>query len=112
MSLMDAKIRIPKKWKWVGDLFMDTAPDYAEMLCTVALTDPTDAPQNGLRLSIALSSVDSIRMKKCLHVGELDALLSACGPIQQLAKLGAENISCEHRLKSVVTFMDSHRQVG
>jgi|ERR1700691_2515615 len=91
---------------------MDTAIDHAEKLCTVALSDPTDAPQNGLRFSFVFSSMDSVRIKKRLHVGDLDAMLSACGPVQQLAKVRAENISYEHTLNSVATFMDQHQQVG
>jgi hypothetical protein len=106
------KTRIPKKWKWVGDLFLDTAPDLVEKLCTVVLSDPTDAPQNGLRFSIMFASVDSLRIKRRLCVAELDTMLSACGPVQQLAKLGAESISHEHTLNHVVTFMDRQRQVG
>jgi hypothetical protein len=91
---------------------MDTAPNHAEKLCAVTLSDPTDPPQNGLRLSIMFSSVDSLRMKRRLYVGELDVMLSACGPVLQMAKLGVENLSYEHRLNSVMTFMDTHQQVS
>jgi len=108
---MGRKTRIPKKWKWVGDLFIDTALDHAEILCTVTLSDSTDPPQNGLRFSIMLSSMDSIRIQSRLNVGELDMMLSACGPVQQLAKLSAESTSYEQRLNHVVTYMDLHQQV-
>ena len=106
------KIRIPKKWKWVGDLFIDTAPDRAEKICTVALSDATDVPQNGLRFSIIFTSVESIRIKKRLNIEELDTMLSACGPVLQLAKLRADNVHYEHTLNTVETFMDTHHQVG
>ena len=106
------KTRIPKKWKWVGDLFLDTAPDHAEKLCSVTLSDPTDAPQNGFRLSIMFSSMDSLQIKRRICIGELDAMLSACGPVQQLAKLGPENISHEHTLNHVATYMDRQQQVS
>jgi hypothetical protein len=109
---MCTKTRIPKKWKWVGDLFLDTSPDHTEKICSVVLSDPTDAPHNSLRFSIVLASVDSLRIKKRLHIGDLCAMLSACGPVQQLVKLGAESTSHEHTLNHMVAFMDRHQQVG
>jgi hypothetical protein len=105
------KSRIPKKWKWVGDLFVDTAPDHAEKLCTVTLSDSTDPLQNGLRFSIMLSSVDSVRIKKRLNVCELDAVLYACGPVQQLAKVGAEDASDADRLNHLMIYMNLQQQV-
>jgi len=105
------KSRIPKKWKWVGDLFVDTAPEYAEKLCTVTLSDSTDPLQNGLRFSIMLSLVDSVRITKRLNVGELDAVLYACGPVQQLAKLSAEDTSCADKLNHLMIYMNLQQQV-
>jgi hypothetical protein len=105
------KSRIPKKWKWVGDLFVDTAPNHAEKLCAVTLSDSTDPLQNGLRFSIMLPSVDSLRIKKRLHVCELDAVLYACGPVQQLAKVSAEDASCADRLNHLMIYMNLQQQV-
>lgn len=104
--------RIPKKWKWSGDLFMNTTPDNAEKLCTVVLSDATDSPLDNLRFSVLFSSMDSIRFTRLLNVGDLAAIQPSCKPVQQLAKLVAENSSDEHVVGSLATFMDKNRQVG
>lgn len=106
------EFRIPKKWKWTGDLFLNNTPDHAEKLCTVVLSDATDSSPDSLRFSILFASMDSIRFTKLLNVGDLAAVLPACKPTQQLAKLRADSNSDADTIRSLATFMDKNRQVG
>lgn len=103
--------RIPKKWKWAGELFINTTPGSGQKLCNVVLSDTTEPPQNGLRLSFLCASMDSIRFKKLLATSELDAVLPACNRLQQLAKLGPESGGDETAFNTLLAFMDRQRKV-
>jgi hypothetical protein len=99
-------IRIPKKWKWCGELFISTA---AEPVCTVTITDTTDHLPEGLRFSVLFSSIDSIRLQKLYSTFEVGWILRACTPIQQLGKLAAESYSDEQ--KHLTKFLTKEQKV-
>ncbi|KAH9947673.1 hypothetical protein B0H21DRAFT_316591 [Amylocystis lapponica] len=82
--------RIPKRWKWMGDLYIDVSPERAERICTAVLSDPSEPRPNGLRFSICLDSVDSLRLAKLYNVHDVFMLLRACDPVQQFAMLGSQ----------------------
>lgn len=103
--------RIPKKWKWTGELLVDVGPSQTETICTITISEPTDPPENAMRLSILMSSIDTVRMQRRLHMGDLEAILPACGPVQQLAKLGCEDSEGEIALKSLADYMGRKKQV-
>lgn len=104
--------RIPKKWKWTGDLFIDTG-DHAERVCSVILSDATDPTQTtGLRLSFIFSSLDSIRFDKLLNVPDLDCILPASGPVQQLARISAESSKDDTSINNLATVMEKMQQVN
>lgn len=83
--------RIPKKWKWSGELFLDVTRDSAERLCNVTLTDSTDHLAEGLRFSVLFSSMDSVRLKRMHGIVDVEWLLQACTTVQQLAKMIPQN---------------------
>ncbi|KAL6304196.1 hypothetical protein BKA93DRAFT_784313 [Sparassis latifolia] len=78
--------RIPKKWKWSGELFLDINPEKADLLCTITLHDATDPLPNGLRFSICL-------------------ILQACTQVQQFAKLSHREQEDEASLTTLANYM-------
>ncbi|KZT21687.1 hypothetical protein NEOLEDRAFT_1181525 [Neolentinus lepideus HHB14362 ss-1] len=104
--------RIPKKWKWTGDLFLQSDVDKAERFCQVALTDTTDHLQDGLRFSICFASVDSLRLKKLLDVADLDTLLSSCTRPQQMAKLAPQGQADTKPLETLTNFMLKRKKIS
>ena len=104
--------RIPKKWKWAGDIFVDVNPDRAERLCSATLSEPSDPRPGGLRLSILLGSVDSLRLAKLYNVHDLYLLLRACDTVQQFAKFGPQSDADADAMKTLTAHMERLRLVS
>lgn len=104
--------RIPKKWKWSGELLVEKELDKAERFCEVALTDATDHLPDGLRLSICFSSVESLRLRRLLDVADIDGLLSACARPQQMAKLGPQSEADTPPFQTLVRYMRKKRKMS
>ncbi|KAI0076249.1 hypothetical protein K474DRAFT_1282466 [Panus rudis PR-1116 ss-1] len=79
--------RIPKKWKWSGELFMTVAHDKTEKMCNIILSEPTEPRPMGLRLNICLDQVKSIQLQKLHVISDLNMVLLACAPVQQFCKI-------------------------
>ncbi|KAI0936045.1 hypothetical protein AcV5_004288 [Taiwanofungus camphoratus] len=101
--------RIPKKWKWLGELFINVDSDRAEHLCNVSLFDPTDPRPNGLRFSICLNSVDSMRFNELHNIADLHLILGACAPVQQFAKLGPQGDADADAIRTLMAYMRRRR---
>ncbi|KAH9937573.1 uncharacterized protein B0H18DRAFT_1113390 [Fomitopsis serialis] len=80
--------RIPKKWKWTGEVFIEVEEGRAQRICNIALSDATEPRPNGLRFSICLDPVDSVRLGKLYEVADIYMILRSCTQVQQFAKLG------------------------
>ncbi|KAF8140031.1 hypothetical protein EV363DRAFT_1311469 [Boletus edulis] len=78
--------KIPKKWKWSGDLFISTSENKTELLCAVTIADPSGT-SNTSHINLLLSSVDSLRISRLYPVVELSPLLRACGKPQYFGTL-------------------------
>jgi hypothetical protein len=109
--LIAARLRIPKKWKWNGDLFVDIAQDAAEPICDIVLTDATDYPDEGLRLNMLFDPMGSLRLKKLLSLPHLEIVLRACSPVQQLARLSPKEGQNGEALENLAIFMTRREQV-
>jgi hypothetical protein len=75
------------------------------------LTDSTDYLPEGLRLNVLLFDMDSIRFGKVLDLSDLDVILPACKPSEQVAKLAPNTESDVHALKGLIHTMESERKV-
>jgi hypothetical protein len=104
--------RIPKKWKWSGELFVDVARNSAERLCYVTLTDSSDHLAEGLRFSVLFSSMDSLRLKKMHGLVDVEWLLQACSPIQQFAKMIPQDEKDTSSFTSLVKHMAKKQMVS
>ncbi|KZT06371.1 uncharacterized protein LAESUDRAFT_726201, partial [Laetiporus sulphureus 93-53] len=82
--------KIPKKWRWSGELHVNLDSSRTKRLCNVELSDASEPRPSGLRFSLCLNDVDSLTMKKLHVVSDLSMILRACGMIQQYAKLGPQ----------------------
>jgi hypothetical protein len=104
--------KIPKKWKWEGDLFVDFAKNQAEKVCEVTIKDATDSRDNGARMSFMMAQTDSIRIQKLYNVTDLTPVFRACGEAQQFAKLEALENQDSRALHGLFRHMSVQRQVA
>ncbi|KAG1757323.1 hypothetical protein EDB19DRAFT_1656858 [Suillus lakei] len=104
--------KIPKKWKWEGDLFVDFAKNQAEKVCEVTIKDATDVHDNGARMSFMMAQTDSIRIQKLYDVTDLTPVFRACGEAQQFAKLEASENQDSQALHGLFRYMSFQRQVA
>jgi hypothetical protein len=98
-------------WTWAGELFLDIDQDKADRLCEVTLTDTTDFLPEGLRLHILFSSLDSIRFQKLYNFADLDQILPAFKPSEQVARLGPQNENDIAPLTSLKRHMELKQRV-
>ncbi|KAK7694392.1 hypothetical protein QCA50_001578 [Cerrena zonata] len=97
--------RIPKKWKWSGELYMDTNEDSATKLCNISLTEPTEPRPGGLRINLCLTSTDSLRFKKLHNVWDLSTMLQASEAVQQFCRVIPKESDDADPLKTLHTYM-------
>jgi hypothetical protein len=90
---------------------VDVAQDTAERICDIVLTDATDYPNEGLRLNMLFDPMDSLRLKKLLSLANLEIVLRACSPVQQLARLLIKEGQSGEALRDLSVFMTRREQV-
>lgn len=100
--------RIPKKWKWTGEVFVEVEAGKAQRLCNVTMSDATDPRPNGLRFSICLTT-DSIRLQKIYGVADFYMVMQACSPVQQFAKVGPQDDGDAEALKAFTSYLRRRR---
>ncbi|KAF8559316.1 hypothetical protein OG21DRAFT_1493233 [Imleria badia] len=86
--------KIPKKWKWSGDLFISTSENKTELLCAVTIADPSGT-SNTSHINLLLSSLDSLRISKLYSIMDLSPILRACGKPQYFGTLESNEPSEE-----------------
>jgi hypothetical protein len=102
-----------QKFKWTGELYMETGLDRAERLCNVMLSEPTDARPLGIKLSDVYNSDASVlRLKKFHDMPDLYILLGACGPVQQCCKFSHANDVDFHATSTLSGWMTRTSQVN
>ncbi|KAG1755035.1 uncharacterized protein EDB91DRAFT_1214314 [Suillus paluster] len=103
--------KIPKKWKWEGELFVGFAKNQAEKICDVTIKDATDS-RDGARMSFMMTQTDSIRVQKFYNVTDLTPVLRSCGEPQQFARLEASENQDSGALHGLFRRMSLQRQVA
>lgn len=58
-----------------------------------------------------MPSIDTARMQRRLCIPDLDAILPACGPVQQLCQVGCEDGVGQIALKALANYMARDGQV-
>lgn len=98
--------RIPKKWKWSGDMFISTGAESAEPCCRVILAEPTDPRRpDGLKFDFCFKAMDSMRITKLYRASHLSVVLPAFMPAQQLALVQGEDASETKKLEDLARYM-------
>jgi hypothetical protein len=90
---------------------MDVTGSKSEPLCDATLTDPTDHLPNGLRLSMVITAMTSIRLSGFYDMVDLDMFLLACKPVEQLARLGPQGEKDMDALRTLASYMGKKQQV-
>ncbi|KAI0271558.1 hypothetical protein BC834DRAFT_860173 [Gloeopeniophorella convolvens] len=104
---------IPKKFKWSGELYINTTKGQGERICNVLLSDSTDGPPERLRFSICYNaSVSLLRLEKLFTLVELDSLRPALLSPSEIAKLGPESDTDAQPLATLYSYMTSRKLVS
>ncbi|KAK0198588.1 hypothetical protein F5146DRAFT_996041 [Armillaria mellea] len=102
--------RIPKIWKWTGDMFCLQGKD-SVAYGQVSLTDATPVANNGMPLSIAFpATATSLQFGSMYHAADVSNCLSSWMPVSQFARL----VPLEHteRLRTLSKYMEKHGLVA
>ena len=100
--------RIPRKFKWSGELRMNIKKDHKERLCNATLSDASDGHPTRLRFSICFEpSVSFLLLEKLFCMAELQSLRPALKPVAEVAKLGPETQADEKPFSTLFIYMSS-----
>lgn len=104
---------IPRKYKWNGELCINTEKGQKERVCNVSLSDSSEGSPDRLRFSICFnSSVSSLLLEKLFSLAELQCLRPALTPVAEVAKLGPENEADTQPLNTLFIHMSSRKLVS
>ncbi|KAH9043764.1 hypothetical protein EDB85DRAFT_2080724 [Lactarius pseudohatsudake] len=104
---------IPRKYKWNGELCINTEKGHKERVCNVSLSDPSEGSMERLRFSICFnSSVSSLLLEKLFSLAELQCLRPALTPVAEVAKLGPEGEADTQPLNTLFIHMSSRKLVS
>ncbi|KAH7883812.1 hypothetical protein F5I97DRAFT_1596654 [Phlebopus sp. FC_14] len=104
--------KIPKKWKWSGDLFISSSEHKAELLCHVTIKDLSESSDT-CHMSILLSSsVNSLRISKLYPISELSTVFRACEKAQYFGKLESTEANDEVLVQGLKNHMSYHKQAA
>lgn len=109
--MLDLVSRIPKKWKWSGDLFISTSESKTELLCAVTIADPSGT-SNTSHINLLLSSLDSLQISKLYSIMDLTPILRACGSPQYFGTLESNEPNEEVIIHGLEHHMTSEGLVG
>jgi hypothetical protein len=103
---------IPRKFKWTGELRINTGKDHKERVCNVTLSDASEGSPERLRLAICFnSSISFLLLEKLLPLEDLQCLQPALTPVPETAKIGPENEADAQALNTLFLYMSSRKLV-
>ena len=104
------KTSIPRKFKWSGELRINTEKGQKERLCNVTLSDVTDGSTARLRFTICFGpSVSLLLLEKLFSLAELQGLRPALTPVTETARLGPDTPADEKLLTPLFLYMSSRK---
>ncbi|KAI0034937.1 hypothetical protein K488DRAFT_44475 [Vararia minispora EC-137] len=100
--------RIPKKFRWTGEVCIKTGRDSAKPLCKVDITEATEAASQVIRLNTFFNEEHhSIKLEKLLTIRELRTeFLPACQKPSQIARVvpaGSDDMEALESLRQYMT---------
>ncbi|KAI0322269.1 hypothetical protein OF83DRAFT_854405 [Amylostereum chailletii] len=104
--------RFVKKFKWSGELMMNTAKDRTDRVCDISLTEPAEPRPGAARFSVFFSTEEpprNLTIAKLLPQSTLNLLRPACLPPAQVAKLGYQDEKDAGALSALAKYMASRR---
>jgi hypothetical protein len=101
--------RIQKKWSWSGHVYIHAAGGRSEPLCDVTFLDATE--NTGMRFSIAMGSMDQLDFPSFHDVVDLEAILRACNPPLQYARLAPQEAKDEKVMITLAKYMVKKQKV-
>ncbi|KAL4068268.1 hypothetical protein V8B97DRAFT_1974437 [Scleroderma yunnanense] len=110
VSSKPAPARIPKKWKWSGDLFI-TCSDKTELLCNVTIKEPSSSGDSSA-ISVLMSQMGSLRISKLYLASELAPVFRAHRKQQYFAQLESTEDHEEVLIQGLKHHMVSQQQVA
>jgi hypothetical protein len=106
LSPRNFTVRIPKKWKWTGDLSLQNGMNDTEMCCPILISEASDPRVSaGLKFSYCLVGIETIRLSKTVSAVHLPMILAACQPVQQLARVAADSARLGGNISVVANYM-------
>jgi hypothetical protein len=103
---------IPRKFKWTGELRINTSKDLKERVCNVMLSEASEGSPERLRFSICFnSSISFLLLEKLFSLEDLQCLQPALAPVAETAKLGPENEADAQALNTLFLYMSSRKLV-
>ncbi|KAF5373542.1 hypothetical protein D9758_000846 [Tetrapyrgos nigripes] len=107
-SIFLASHRISKKWKWTGKIELQREDEVVVLCEEATLTDTTQVVPQGMPFLVAMpEALKSIRFTSFLQLDHLDSVLLACKPVQQLARLSAEDDAGKKALGKLARFISA-----
>jgi hypothetical protein len=103
---------IPRKFKWTGELRINTEKDHKERVCNVMFSDASEGSPERLRFSICFNpSISFLLLEKLLPLEDLQCLQPALTPVAETAKIGPENEADVQALSTLFIYMSSRKLV-
>ena len=110
LIILCRKTSIPRKFKWSGELRINTEKGQKERLCNVTLSDVTDGSTARLRFTICFGpSVSLLLLEKLFSLAELQSLRPALTPVTETARLGPDTPADEKLLTPLFLYMSSRK---
>lgn len=104
---------IPRKYKWNGELCINTEKGHKERVCNISLSEASEGSRDHLHFSICFnSSVNVLLLEKLFSLAELQCLRPALKPVAEVAKLGPEGEADTQPLGSLFLHMSSRKLVS
>jgi hypothetical protein len=103
---------IPRKFKWTGELRINTETDHKERVCNVTLSETSEGSLERLRFSICFNaSISFLLLEKLFTLEDLQCLQPALTPVAETARLGPEKESDAQALSTLFYYMSSRKLV-
>lgn len=96
-------------WTWSGRVYIDAAGARSEPLCDVTFLDATE--NAGMRFSIVMAAMDHLDFPSFHDVIDLEAILRACKPPLQYARLAPQEAKDEKAMIIFAKYMVKKQKV-
>ncbi|KAJ3569281.1 hypothetical protein NP233_g5152 [Leucocoprinus birnbaumii] len=103
--------KIPKKWKWEGQLFILKDDDKEELVGSVVCTNITTPKPRGQRIHLTFDAMSRLDFISFHDLSDIPIFLQACKTPDQFATLSGQDGESQSHLKVLVNYMAKHEQV-